>query len=188
MNNVKIERLELRLLKLPLVHFFETSFGRIHDKHFILVRIEGEGVVGYGECVAEQDPYYSAETNDTVWHIVSEFIVPRVVGQNVRAPARGVSRAEGDPRPQHGEGRGRNGGVGSVRAAAERAAVEGARRHPRPHRVGRVDRHPGFARPARRQGADRARSRLSAHQDQDQAGLGRRRRRNDPRRASARSR
>jgi len=83
---VRIDRLELRLLKLPLVHFFETSFGRIYDKHFVLVRIEGDGAIGYGECVAEQDPYYSAETNDTVWHIVSEFIVPRVVGKSFAHP------------------------------------------------------------------------------------------------------
>ncbi len=75
-----IERLELRLLKLPLVHFFETSFGRIYDKHFILVRVEGDGVTGWGECVAESDPYYSSETNDTVWHIITEFIAPRVLG------------------------------------------------------------------------------------------------------------
>ena len=46
---MKIERLELRLLKLPLVHFFETSFSRVHDKTFILVRVAGEGLVGYGE-------------------------------------------------------------------------------------------------------------------------------------------
>jgi O-succinylbenzoate synthase len=77
---VKIERLELRLLKLPLVHFFETSFGRIDDKHFILARVDGDGVAGYGECVAEVDPYYSAETNATCWHIITDFIAPRVVG------------------------------------------------------------------------------------------------------------
>jgi len=77
---VKIDRLELRLLKLPLVHFFETSFGRIHEKHFIIVRVEGGGAAGYGECVAEQDPYYSAETNDTVWHIIAGFVAPRVLG------------------------------------------------------------------------------------------------------------
>jgi O-succinylbenzoate synthase len=83
---VKIERLELSLLKLPLVHFFETSFGRIHEKHFVVVRVEGEGETGYGECVAEQDPYYSAETNDTVWHIISQFIAPRVVGATFAHP------------------------------------------------------------------------------------------------------
>jgi O-succinylbenzoate synthase len=83
---VKIERLELRLLKLPLVHFFETSFGRIHDKHFIIVRADGEGASGWGECVAEQDPYYSAETNETAWHIITDFIAPRVVGADFAHP------------------------------------------------------------------------------------------------------
>jgi O-succinylbenzoate synthase len=83
---VRIERLELRLLKLPLVHFFETSFGRIHDKHFIVVRLDGEGATGVGECVAEQDPYYSSETNETVWHIVEQFIAPRVLGVEFAHP------------------------------------------------------------------------------------------------------
>jgi o-succinylbenzoate synthase len=83
---VKIERLELRLVKLPLVHFFETSFGRIHDKHFILVRADGGGATGYGECVAEQDPYYSAETNVTVWHIIEAFIAPRLIGAPIAHP------------------------------------------------------------------------------------------------------
>lgn len=77
---MRIERLELRLLKLPLVHFFETSFGRIYDKHFIVVRLDGDGVSGFGECVAEQDPYYSPETNETVWHLIEGFIAPRVIG------------------------------------------------------------------------------------------------------------
>ena len=83
---MKIERLELRLLKLPLVHFFETSFGRIDDKHFLLVRVDGGGCSGYGECVAEQDPYYSAETNDTAWHIIADFIAPRVLGAEFAHP------------------------------------------------------------------------------------------------------
>jgi O-succinylbenzoate synthase len=83
---VKIERLELRLVKLPLVHFFETSFGRIDEKHFILARIDDDGATGYGECVAEQDPYYSSETNDTAWHIISDFIAPRVLGVEFAHP------------------------------------------------------------------------------------------------------
>jgi O-succinylbenzoate synthase len=83
---VKIERLELRLLKLPLVRFFETSFGRIFDKHFIIVRLDGGGVTGYGECVADRDPYYSAETNDTAWHIIADFIAPRILGTEIAHP------------------------------------------------------------------------------------------------------
>jgi o-succinylbenzoate synthase len=83
---VRIDRLELRLLRLPLVHFFETSFGRISDKHFILIRAEGGGAAGVGECVADQDPYYSAETNETAWHIITLFIAPRVVGAEFAHP------------------------------------------------------------------------------------------------------
>jgi O-succinylbenzoate synthase len=83
---VKIERLELRLLKLPLVHFFETSFGRVYDKQFILVRLDGDGSTGYGECVADADPYYSAETNDTAWSIITTFVAPRVLGVEFSHP------------------------------------------------------------------------------------------------------
>jgi O-succinylbenzoate synthase len=77
---VRIDRLELRLLRLPLVHFFETSFGRIYEKEFLLVTVEGEGEIGFGECVAEHDPYYSGETNETCWHIITAFLAPRVLG------------------------------------------------------------------------------------------------------------
>ncbi len=83
---MKIERLELRLLRLPLVHFFETSFGRIYDKHFIVIRLEGGGVTGWGESVAEADPFYSSETNETVWHVISDFIAPRVLGVEFEHP------------------------------------------------------------------------------------------------------
>src|SRR4029453_17456473 len=70
----------------PLVQFFETSFSRVYDKHFLVVRLDGDGVSGYGECVADRDPYYSAETNDTAWHIITEFIAPRVLGTDFGHP------------------------------------------------------------------------------------------------------
>ena len=77
---MRIERLELRLLRLPLVHFFETSFGRSHDRLFILATVFGEGEEGWGECVAEEGPFYSSETTETAWHIIADFIAPRVIG------------------------------------------------------------------------------------------------------------
>ena len=73
-------------MRLPLVHFFETSFGRVHDKHFILVRLDGGGASGFGECVADQDPYYSSETNDTAWHIIESFVAPRVLNVEFAHP------------------------------------------------------------------------------------------------------
>jgi o-succinylbenzoate synthase len=86
MTSMKIDRIELRLLRLPLVHFFETSFGRVHDKTFILVRLWGDGVEAWGESVAEEAPYYSAETNDTVWHVVTGFLGPRLLAASVAHP------------------------------------------------------------------------------------------------------
>jgi O-succinylbenzoate synthase len=77
---VIIERLELRLLRLPLVRFFETSFGRVYDRTFLLVRLDGGGVTAWGECVADHDPYYSAETVETAWHVISAFLAPLVLG------------------------------------------------------------------------------------------------------------
>jgi len=73
-------------VKLPLVRFFETSFGRIYHKQFIIVRADEGGESGYGECVAEQDPYYSSETNETAWHVITEFIAPRVIGATFAHP------------------------------------------------------------------------------------------------------
>ncbi len=83
---MKIDRLDVRLLRLPLAHFFETSFGRSYDRTFLLIRLEGEGQVGWGEAVAEAHPYYSSETTETTWHIITEFLAPRVVGQTFEHP------------------------------------------------------------------------------------------------------
>lgn len=83
---MKIDRLELRLLRLPLVHFFETSFGRSYDRLFILVTAVGDGLEGWGECVAEEGPYYSSETTETAWHIISGYIAPRVLGVEFAHP------------------------------------------------------------------------------------------------------
>jgi o-succinylbenzoate synthase len=77
---VRIDRLELRLCRLPLVSFFETSFGRCYDRTFLLVRLEGDGQEGWGEAVAEANPYYSPETTETAWHIITQFIAPLVLG------------------------------------------------------------------------------------------------------------
>ena len=81
MLRVKIEKIELFLCRLPLVHFFETSFGRSYDRTFVLVRVTGSGHEGWGESVAEANPYYSGETTETVWHIIGGFIAPLLIGR-----------------------------------------------------------------------------------------------------------
>jgi O-succinylbenzoate synthase len=87
---VIVEKIELMLCRLPLVHFFETSFGRTYDRTFVLIRVEGshEGSrhEGWGEAVAEANPYYSSETTETVWHIIAGFIAPLIIGKRFDHP------------------------------------------------------------------------------------------------------
>lgn len=83
---MKIERIELYHLRMPLVSPFETSFGRIENRECILIEVYGDGLVGYGECVADRDPGYSYETTNTAWNILSEFIIPSIVRLEILEP------------------------------------------------------------------------------------------------------
>jgi O-succinylbenzoate synthase len=81
-----IERIEIDLLKLPYVHFFETSFGRSYDRTFSLIKVFEGGVYGWGECVAEEAPLYSGETTETAWHVMKEFLVPLIFRKGLVEP------------------------------------------------------------------------------------------------------
>ena len=83
---MRIERIELRVLHLPLVRYFETSFGRISDRSFVLVTVEEAGAIGFGECVADAHPYYSAETTVTAWHVIRDYLAPLVLGRYFEHP------------------------------------------------------------------------------------------------------
>lgn len=84
---MQIDRITLHHLRMPLVAPFETSFGRITDRECILIEVRSEGLTGYGECVADRDPGYAYETAGTAWHVLQDFIVPAVLGQDVPGPA-----------------------------------------------------------------------------------------------------
>ncbi|HZM49202.1 MAG TPA: o-succinylbenzoate synthase [Vicinamibacteria bacterium] len=83
---MKIERVEVRELALPLRYPFETSFGRTTRKEFLLVTVSADGVDGYGECVADRDPYYLPETNGTVGHVLDEFLIPLLLQLEIAHP------------------------------------------------------------------------------------------------------
>jgi O-succinylbenzoate synthase len=84
---MKIEKITLYHLNMRLRTPFETSFGRTVDRECILIEVHSEGLLGYGECVAEREPGYSYETSGTAWHILRDFIVPAVLGRAVAGPA-----------------------------------------------------------------------------------------------------
>jgi O-succinylbenzoate synthase len=83
---MRIEGISLYHLRMKLRTPFETSFGRIEQRDCILIEARAEGLVGYGECVADHDPGYSYETTLTAWHILSDFLIPRVLDQDLKSP------------------------------------------------------------------------------------------------------
>ena len=68
---------------MPLVHFFETSFGRTTGRRIILGTVHAEGVEGWGECVAGEHPFYSEEDIETAWHTLANYFAPSLIGKNV---------------------------------------------------------------------------------------------------------
>ena len=74
---MKLERLELREIEMPLLAPFETSFGRTTLRRILIVRaFDSDGAYGYGECTASEGPFFSHETIDTAWLITTKYIAP----------------------------------------------------------------------------------------------------------------
>jgi o-succinylbenzoate synthase len=83
---MKIDRIELREIQMPLISFFETSFGRTTLRRIILVRVFGEGIIGYGEATSPEGPYYNHESTGTAWHILKDFVVPKILRSKIEKP------------------------------------------------------------------------------------------------------
>jgi len=85
---VIISSVELREIRLPLIHFFETSFGRTTERRILLVRVtDNEGAEGWGECTAGEGPFYSYEWVETAWPTIKTFLAPMVIGKEIESAA-----------------------------------------------------------------------------------------------------
>jgi O-succinylbenzoate synthase len=78
---MKLDRIELLEIRLPLVSFFETSFGRTTNRRIVLVRAESDGLTGWGEVTCGEQPFYNYETPETAWHILRDFLIPWTLPQ-----------------------------------------------------------------------------------------------------------
>ncbi len=76
---MKLSTVELHRVRLPLVSPFRTSFGSQSSRELVLVRVETPDAEGWGECVAMEEPLYSPEYLDAAHHVISRFLVPRLV-------------------------------------------------------------------------------------------------------------
>ena len=85
---MKIDAITLHEIRLPLVHFFETSFGRTYEREILLTCLHMDnGSSAWGECVAGENPYYSDEWIDSAWATLAKFLAPAVIGKEFKAAA-----------------------------------------------------------------------------------------------------
>jgi O-succinylbenzoate synthase len=89
---MRIERVELRHIRMQLIAPFETSFGVETDEEHIIVRVDADGVTGWGECVAMAQPFYSYETTQTAWHILRDFLIPNALRRDISSVDDAIAR------------------------------------------------------------------------------------------------
>ena len=115
---MRIETITLRELRMRLKAPFETSSEVTWERRILLVEVGVDGLHGWGEITAAEDPFYNAETTDTAWHITRDFIVPFILGKNVENGCCSIWDLL-DPIwwTRDGEGRSRERGLGHRSAA-----------------------------------------------------------------------
>lgn len=90
---IRLSRIELREIELPLTEAFRTSGGTVDKRRILLLELhDAAGLNTWSECVAESEPTYSPDTVDTCWLAISEWIAPLVIGEPFDSPE-GVSPA-----------------------------------------------------------------------------------------------
>lgn len=84
---MKITEIRIRKMKMMMKKPFTTSFGTFQEKDFLLLEAKDElGNSGWGESVAFHSPWYSEETLETNLHIIKDFLVPIVLGNEISHP------------------------------------------------------------------------------------------------------
>ncbi|HEX2781704.1 MAG TPA: o-succinylbenzoate synthase [Gemmatimonadaceae bacterium] len=84
---LRVARITLREIRLALREPFRISSGVCTERRILLVELtDASGATGWSECVAGEEPNYSAETIDTAWHAIREWLAPRVLRTRLDGP------------------------------------------------------------------------------------------------------
>lgn len=83
----QIERMVVRTAKMQLKAPFKSGVDMIHDKPFLVVEVHTtNGIIGYGEGLAFEKPYYTEETIGTMQHIIGDVLAPLVLHRSLKHP------------------------------------------------------------------------------------------------------
>jgi O-succinylbenzoate synthase len=81
---LRLQRLELREIRLPLREPFQISSGVVQERRILLLELhQADGPSTWAECVAGEQPNYSPETIDTAWLAIREWLAPRLLGREL---------------------------------------------------------------------------------------------------------
>ncbi|MCT9819672.1 o-succinylbenzoate synthase [Microbacterium sp. W1N] len=84
---VTLEAIELRVLQIPLVAPFTTSFGTETVREVIIVRARTAAGDGWGEIVTQHAPLYSSEYTQGAWDVAERILAPALLDAGSIAPA-----------------------------------------------------------------------------------------------------
>lgn len=84
---MKLRQITLREIHLRLLAPFETSFGKSDLRRILLLEANVDGVIGWGESTAGENPFYSYETVETAWHILRDHAWPMMKGRDFASAA-----------------------------------------------------------------------------------------------------
>jgi len=76
---MKIEKITLRHVRVPLVEPFRISNGSVSEKDGIIVSVFADGVTGHGEASPMSGSFYSGETPESTWTSLREELIPRIL-------------------------------------------------------------------------------------------------------------
>ena len=83
---MRIDRIELRRIHMPYVRPFETSGWRHEGSDAVIVRVDADGVTGWGESPVSDGPWYNEETFHTALIMQREFLGPMLLEADICAP------------------------------------------------------------------------------------------------------
>jgi O-succinylbenzoate synthase len=88
----RLDRIVLRQIQMPLVHFFETSFSRTYERAIVLVEVISDGLSGWGEVTAGENPFYNEEWTASIWPLLRDYVAPRVLHHDFASAAQVYDR------------------------------------------------------------------------------------------------
>jgi O-succinylbenzoate synthase len=83
---LKVSRIVITHVRVPLVEPFRISSGAVSEKDGIVVELHADGLTGYGESSPMAGSFYSADTPESSWKELCEAVAPAIAGAEFESP------------------------------------------------------------------------------------------------------